>query len=238
MAAGAFGLGVLLPRTAPTRMPGQTAYGRRLPLGLLLISLAMTVWLLERMDPPPAPLPERSPEPSLTPAQELHLVTDAGTVIPGYTATGECASDTEEQEFRNILQREGAIFRVAGPDTSTNCHGWVFTGGRTLLLGQSVEQILHDNGYQRIERSQIGDLIIYRNTWGTITHSGLVKALGEGQFVLIESKWGSEGRYFHEPGVASNFGEFTYYRSARHGHLLRGCESPIEVSFFSEAKKN
>src|SRR5262249_33256339 len=37
------------------------------------------------------------------------------------------------------------LIRTAGPDPASNCHGWVFAGGRFWIDGSDVEIILADN---------------------------------------------------------------------------------------------
>ncbi|MFN0019971.1 MAG: hypothetical protein ACKVP0_17065 [Pirellulaceae bacterium] len=104
-------------------------------------------------------------------------------------------------------------------NTRANCHGWVFTGGKHLLWRDGVARILEDNGYRKCEDPRPGDLIVYRDDRGEILHTGLVRA---GLFggMLIESKWGLEGRFVHDPKQQPYGNRYSYYRSARQGHAL------------------
>jgi hypothetical protein len=111
--------------------------------------------------------------------------------------------------------------RQAAEDISqANCHGWVFTGGKYFVWGEGVEKILDDNGYQPCDTlPRPGDLIVYRDVYGEITHTGLVK----GGFLwgtLIDSKWGLGGRFVHGPEQQPYGNKYSYYRSARDGHSL------------------
>jgi hypothetical protein len=110
---------------------------------------------------------------------------------------------------------------------NTNCHGFVFTGGRYWVGGGQVDMILADNGYRPAAAAQTGDLAIYRDDLGTVLHSGIVCGLASDGVILVESKWGQSGRFIHRhdrhpfPTTA----ECIFYRSARQGHLLRGLYS-------------
>jgi hypothetical protein len=131
--------------------------------------------------------------------------------------------ETEAQMLRLKSSHLDRVIRVAAPDWSHNCHGWVFTAGRYWLAPAAVECILRENGYRSVEEPRAGDLIIYRKDSGGITHTGLVRAGGD--IVLVESKWGWLGRYLHQPEEQCYGTEWSYYRSDRPGgHLVRGLD--------------
>lgn len=111
------------------------------------------------------------------------------------------------------------VVSIAPPDVQTNCHGWVFTGGKAIIRGCQVDTILTDNDYRIVSEPSAGDLIVYRDFEGDPIHTGVVKAAGRGG-VIIESKWGFCGRYLHEPQDQCYSQAFAYYRSARAGHAL------------------
>jgi hypothetical protein len=120
------------------------------------------------------------------------------------------------------MQDDGFIAPVQPPAeiSRANCHGWVFTGGKYFLGGDSVVRILEDNGYEPCSAPQPGDLIIYRNASGEITHTGLVKAGFPWGSLMIDSKWGLGGRFVHRPEVQPYGNRFSYYRSTRQGHAI------------------
>jgi hypothetical protein len=129
-----------------------------------------------------------------------------------------------------LVRREGLelrLLRAGEPSWASNCHGWVFTAGRYLIDGDAVDLILQDNGYQRVEAPQAGDLIVYRSSaQGAVAHTGVVRVAAP-DLLLVESKWSELGVYLHRPedyhprlGLA-----YDYYRSPRHGHLLHGLEA-------------
>jgi hypothetical protein len=128
--------------------------------------------------------------------------------------------EPEEKILRNTRHANRVIRRADATDKS-NCHGWVFTGGKFLLSPDAVALILKDNGYAEVQEPQPGDLVVYR-TGGEIAHTAVVRYVAEGQSVLVEGKWGSLGVFLH-PAEGSCYGtEFTFHRSPRQGHLLAG----------------
>ncbi len=156
-------------------------------------------------------------------------VTDSGNEVGLWEAElgrrpeeGLQAAEEQRLRSRGIF---GRLIRVAPASRSYNCHGWVFTGGRYLLPDFAVGPILRDNGYRAVEEPAVGDLAAYRDGSGAIHHTALVWGKGEDGRVLLESKWGWMGRYLHPPEVTIYGQEWTYYRSARQGHVLRGLSS-------------
>jgi hypothetical protein len=115
----------------------------------------------------------------------------------------------------------GHTIRRGDASDHTNCHGWVFTGGRYLLSPDDVEVILKENGYWEVTEPAPGDLVVYRQG-GTISHTGIVRYVTEGQPVLIESKWGVMGVFLHEADKSAYGSAYTFYRNARGSHLLAG----------------
>lgn len=150
--------------------------------------------------------------------------TDRGTLI----VLSEPVSPRAEDELlgaEHKTLREGRfneqIIRRAGPTDYSNCHGWVFTGGKFLLSPDAVEAIVKENGYRETHEPQAGDLVVYRQN-GTVAHTAIVRYVTEGQPVLVEGKWGSMGVFLH-PADKSPYGsEYTFYRSGRNSHLLVG----------------
>src|SRR5262249_55247195 len=93
------------------------------------------------------------------------------------------------------------------------------------VTGKSVPQILLENNYQPIEQPEPSDLVVYRDSVGEVLHTGMVRAVGQAGFVLIESKWSLWGTYLHQPSAQCYSSAFTYYRSPRNGHLLTGLSA-------------
>jgi len=161
-------------------------------------------------------------DPNSPPA--LMAQTDAGTPIPLFepSSSALAAPLDVEARFLHDQRLNGKAIQTAPSDVHYNCHGWVFTGGRFWLRGGQVEAVLKDNAYQPVEKPHKGDLAVFRNPLGEVTHTGLVRT-GTGGTVLIESKWGRFGRFVHGPDEHAYRGhQVTYYRSPPGTHLLKG----------------
>jgi hypothetical protein len=162
--------------------------------------------------------------PTMAPVAHVRSATDRGTqIVPkesiDHYDAGEL-KDAEERALRGTVFHDRKIRRSGATDNS-NCHGWVFTGGKYMLSPDDVELILKENGYQEVQQPQPGDLVVYRQG-GAVAHTALVRYVTEGQPVLVEGKWGRMGVFLH-PADESLYGpEFTFHRSGRSGHLLVG----------------
>lgn len=143
-----------------------------------------------------------------------HAVTDRGSIIQLRRFT------TIEHEPLVPDGFNGRVIVATAEQSPSNCHGWVFTGGRFQIAGGDVATILEDNGYTAVTAPRPDDLIVYRNPSGTIIHTGLVKAVGTDGFVLVESKWGPLDIYWHTPYEQTYSQRFEYWRSRRDGHGL------------------
>lgn len=140
----------------------------------------------------------------------------------------EPADHHNDTEFAGVEARmlhdspyRDQVIRRAGANDHSNCHGWVFTGGKFLLSPEDVEVILKENGYRDTHEPHPGDLAVYRQN-GALAHSAIVRYVSEGQPVMVEGKWGTMGVFMH-PTDKSFYGtDYTFYRSARTGHLLVG----------------
>lgn len=155
----------------------------------------------------------------------LTVPTDGGRSVPLFSISSlQAISEAQESEHLRLFQTGNKAIQTSTADPTTNCHGWVFTGGRHWLRGQSVEAILEDNGYTETTEPEAGDVVVYRNSQGEVTHSGIVRGNADG-LILIESKWGRLGRFIHTP-VAHPYRTHvpTYYSSERTSHVLTGLE--------------
>ena len=127
-----------------------------------------------------------------------------------------------ENEFQTPLEQFSEMLILQAPPTNkSNCHGWVFADGRFIVQGVDVNLILEDNGYELVDEPRENDVIVYRNAVGYALHTGLVRFVGENGLVLIESKWGGQGRYLHYPETQAYSQIYDFYRSPREGHTLR-----------------
>jgi len=163
------------------------------------------------------------PPPELNGSPSLTVPTDGGRSIPLFSISStQAISDARESEHLKRFQTANKAIQTSTADPTTNCHGWVFTGGRHWLRSQYVEAILEDNGYTETSEPEPGDVVVFRNSNGEVTHSGIVRGSVDG-LILIESKWGRLGRFIHTPEVHPYAGdEPTYYSSERPSHVLTG----------------
>jgi len=165
------------------------------------------------------------------PARLAH--TDAGTQIPLFEPSpyASAASEDHEAKFLHNKRLGARLILTAPADLKYNCHGWVFTGGRYWVRGDAVATILKDNGYRQVERPRGGDVAVFRNQLGEITHTGLVRAGNRNGSILIESKWGRFGRYVHGPEEHGYRGHaVTYYHTTRGTNVLKGVEDAASGS--------
>ena len=117
---------------------------------------------------------------------------------------------------------EVKLIQTDGPDVSYNCHGWVFTGGKGWVRGSNVARIIRDNGYQEVTSPAPGDIAVYRDHAGEVTHTAVVRGQMQDGTLLLESKWGKLGRYIHtEKGQPYAVHACTFYSTERGGHVLQ-----------------
>jgi hypothetical protein len=155
--------------------------------------------------------------------------TDTGHPVPLHLTSGiaseENTLDAEREQVRGF-KLEMKLIQTGPADPTCNCHGWVFAAGRYWVRGAFVERILRDNGYKTIDQTRPGDVAIFRDATGQVTHSALVRSVSEDGLVLVESKWGRLGRFVHTADDHIYRGHTaTYYRTARGGHQLEGVQS-------------
>lgn len=159
----------------------------------------------------------------LEPVTEMAALTDKGAPVPLSAVTNDLPTndvDTHLLRDARFAKLNLRVMQIAPATCRANCHGWVFTGGQFVLNGDMVDRILTDNGYVSVDVPRPGDLIIYRDSYDAIMHTGLVR-LVDNSLVLIESKFGNHGCYLHQPQHSIYSDCYQYYRSARAGgHLL------------------
>jgi hypothetical protein len=159
----------------------------------------------------------------LVPHDEEAAQTDAGRAVALFRPRAGWASPIAEEDYLRKLGLSRKLIQTDATDPTYNCHGWIFAAGRCWVRGETIEQILKDNGYRAVSRPEVGDLAIFRDAANAITHSALVRGSGEEGVLLLESKWGQLGRYIHTSSEhLYGHHQCTYYRSTRGSHLLRG----------------
>lgn len=161
--------------------------------------------------------------PRVSPASVLG-VTDLGQTIeldlPVDPAELADLEELEEASASIQQYQQHWLIRRGPPDDTSNCHGWVFTNGKYNIGGRSVPTILDQNNYVQVKETEAGDLVVYRNNTGDISHTGIVRAVLGANDILVESKWGRMGVYLH-PVEKSCYGTaFEFYRSERGTHVI------------------
>src|SRR5260370_3038105 len=209
---------------------GRAAIGaRRLHAALLLagapvIAFALGHHINSLTEAPDLQLSQEQEQPlSTTRPTNRQMVTDRGRLVPLYEAisTFDDPANGELKRHEERLPRNSAghLPGTGDPDVATNCHGWIFLGSGFCLLGEDIPKILEDNGYEKVSRPRPGDLVIYHDAQAKVLHSGLVRFVDD-RMALVESKWGTLGRYLHAPENQPYSQEWTYYPTLRLNHLL------------------
>lgn len=200
---------------------------------LLLAGLALVLWYAHRAmssSPAPANPVEDSPAlraramASLRPELDWVALTDRGRQVRLFHMPESAISpqllQTMEAEVIADFGRDLRLIRTLPADHRANCHGWIFAERRWWILGDDIDAVVQDNGYERVFEPRIGDLVMYREGANPATHTGVVFAAPKNGIVLVESKWGALGSYLHVPDVQPCGGFPEYYRSPRPGHRL------------------
>ena len=196
---------------------------------LLASSVGLAAWsshqYQERLKPPI----KRSLTIALSPgsrSQQVHefvALTDGNHPIKVYRLDQDAADlvDGESQENGFAVEYNGSMIQRAPAGPLANCHGWVFLDGQYLISGDAVQRILDDNAYEVVDEAMAGDVIIYRDDNRNIVHSGLVRGVLNDGTIIIESKWGVEGVFLHNPLDTPYSTLFDYYRSPRPTHRVK-----------------
>jgi len=155
-------------------------------------------------------------------AAAIEFKTDKGNSVESYDDGDPNSPDVSEAVEDQVLRDLGLkdkVTRTAPPSDGYDCHGWTFACGSKWINNDQVQKILDDNGYTQVTRPAVGDIVVYRDADGNITHTGLVRAVdSNGNVTVVESKWGRLGRYRHAPNdVPPSYGTPSYYRTQRQG---------------------
>lgn len=162
--------------------------------------------------------------PPATAVASVRVYTDRGTVVPVRVPVDPRTPTeaTDDERGVEVLAKYSERWIRRGPPTDhSNCHGWVFTGGQFNLSGEQVDVILSENGYEKVDKPQAGDVVVYRADT-LLRHTGVVQAVLPDGIVLVESKWGWMGVFLHAAGDSPYGQEYEFRRSPRAGHLLAG----------------
>ncbi len=160
--------------------------------------------------------------PELVISNEQYLLTDSGTRINAHLPVESVVQDMKIEDERALLHDMHVTMHIIQHEPAnddSNCHGWVFTGGKYWILGKSVDPILEQNHYEPTTSPQPGDLVVYRND-AKVSHTAIVRYVTDGMPVLVEGKWGALGVYLHAVEESCYGRNYMFYRSPRKGHQL------------------
>lgn len=151
--------------------------------------------------------------------EALVLQQEVSPPISPTDATPRRILEAGERQFLKNTQFESvAKTRLSEPSGRSNCHGWIFAGGKFAIANEQVPLILQDNEYTAVQSPQDGDIAIVHKD-REIIHSGLARRDQRGE-LFMESKWGPLGVFLHAPTAHPFSGNIAFYRSPRTGHLL------------------
>jgi len=153
------------------------------------------------------------------PVHECEGVTDRGRPLSLFHFAMYSTAAEIEQFSQSTEDQQRQVIRLADADPTSNCYGWIFTGGKFGVRDSEVQMILEDNAYEVVEKPREGDLAIYTRG-NQIAHAGIVRQPDPNGPILVESKWGALGLYLHVPQKHPFAGECRFYRSSRPGHAI------------------
>jgi len=186
-------------------------------LGMSMIaSRFLTAHVLQSLDREPL---SQSVDLEDVPVRSTLAITDKGRTIPLFHFKLHSTASEVEQFIHSNEKDLSQIIRLSEANSASNCHGWVFTGGRYGIREGDVATILIDNSYGEVTDPREGDLAIYSNG-DRFSHSGLVRIADKHAPLLIESKWGPFGVYLHTVDKQPFPGSCKFYRSSRADHML------------------
>jgi len=133
------------------------------------------------------------------------------------------------QAAREGISHRHPGLRVRSLDSTYNCVGMVFANRRTWIEPDELPLIFADDGYKRLTRMEdavAGDIAVYRDSAGEITHVGVIietrsdlaELTARGVRFQILSQWGRDGEYLHDAeDVDARLGRLSEIWSERRG---------------------
>lgn len=130
-------------------------------------------------------------------------LTRDGTEVPLYSASREL-TQTQITEFNEYYSehKPNATYYSA-PSSTYNCHAYAWYSNTSSYWLADVELYLQDAHISEIfydGYAEAGDIVVYYNADGTITHSAIITNNNNGELTCI-SKWGAAGTYIHNVNI-------------------------------------
>ena len=127
-------------------------------------------------------------------------------------------TDAEKKKINDDNKKAFPKIKVVGDPTKVyDCHGFTFKSKKMRISNDDVDKIVKDQGWKPAGdgKHKKGDIIIYRDKAGKVTHSGIVEEVGaDGNVAKVSSKWGASGEYVHDvKDVPSSYGTKTEVRT-------------------------
>lgn len=203
---------------------------RRRPSAWLLLasSVVLTAWsshlFHEQLSPPSKrPLVMVFTPGARSQVHEFVALTDRNHPIKVYRLDENPAEHVFATDVidGSALEFTGSMIQRGSANPLANCHGWVFLDSQYLMTPEGVQRVLDDNGYEVVSEPSGGDVIIYRNDNREIVHSGIVRGVLNDGTIIVESKWGTEGLFLHNPEDQPYSQTFEYYRTSRRDHHVK-----------------
>ena len=137
-------------------------------------------------------------------APELSLDTKKGRNIPNELSEQRPAE--RMNAAKEIILRNHPSISVRSLSSAYNCMGMVFANRRVWVDPENLPMILDDDEYQKIageEQLQPGDVVVYRNSEGEVSHVGIVAQIRvnidqASWEITVLSQWSRDGEYFHK----------------------------------------
>jgi hypothetical protein len=145
------------------------------------------------------------------------------------TATGRDIEHTQELEIDDsevaklpiFTGKYGGLVERHPPTGFYNCHGLTFGGRRAWVYGDgnSIGEILEDDAYEEVASatSHAGDVILYFDENGAITHSGIVVefTITLPRTARVCSKWAQSAEFVHWANQCPYGYDVKYFRVKR-----------------------
>lgn len=200
--------------------PGRSTVGQPIAWAFVLVMSGLGSWSFAQLERLNRGVPLMAIDPialgELRTLPNLYGVTDLGRPIE----LSRWVSKDEDATFET-LQIPGPLhggMQRGEATEDTNCHGWIFTGGRHFLSGRMVDRILDDNGYHIVSDPEPNDVVVYRNAQQEVLHTALVRGRLNDGLVIVESKFGVGARFLHLPEDQPYSPRFEFYRTDRGRH--------------------
>src|SRR5437762_271149 len=84
------------------------------------------------------------------PVRATRALTDSGQAIALFHFKMYSTSEEVERFMRSTEHERSQIIRLIEANPASNCHGWIFTGGRYGIRDSDVHSIIADNAYAEV----------------------------------------------------------------------------------------